>query len=70
MADRYRRLADYYAGRGSLAKASRMSRKAAWHFHKGGGNDSPVAVAMAMPVPGLRLADAVSDREVSGDDVA
>jgi len=70
MAEGYRQLADYYAWRGALAKATRLSRKASWHLQQGGGDDSPIAVAMAMPVPGTRPADAASDHSFGGDDVA
>jgi hypothetical protein len=70
MADRYGRLADYYAARGAAAKARRMSQKSEWHYRQGGLDDPPRAVALAMPVPGAKPVDAVSDKEVGGDDVA
>jgi hypothetical protein len=69
MAGRYRQLSDYYALRGSLVKARRLSAKAAWHLHRGGGDDSPVALAVAMPVPAAQPVDAVGGQG-GRDDVA
>ena len=70
MADRYGRLADFYAGRGEAGKAKRMSLKSEWHYREAGPEGPPRAVAMAMPVPGVKPVDAVSHLSTDGDDVA
>ncbi len=70
MADRYGRLAEYYAGRGAAEKARRMSQKSEWHYRQGGLDDPPRAVALAMPIPGAKPVDAVSHLSTDGDDVA
>ena len=70
MADRYGRLADYYAGRGTAEKAKRLSLKSEWHYRAAGHDHPPRAAAMAMPVPESKAADAVSDRSMDGNDVA
>jgi hypothetical protein len=69
LAGRYRQLADYHASRGAAGKARRLSEKASWHLHRGGGDDSPEALAMAMPVPRPEPVDAVG-RHDGGDDIA
>ena len=69
MYGRYRQLADYHAARGALGRARVLSEKASWHLHQGGGDDSPAALAIAMPVPGPKAVDAVADAR-DGDDVA
>lgn len=69
MYGRYRQLADYHAARGSRIKARKLSEKASWHLHQGGGDDSPEALAMAMPIPGPEPVDAVA-READRDDIA
>jgi hypothetical protein len=67
MFGRYRQLAKYYAGRGSPTKARRLSERAAWHLHQGGGDDSAVPLAIAMPVPGAKPVDAVANQGDRGD---
>ena len=51
LADRYGRLAAYHAKRGAIAKAKELSLKSEFHYHAGGLDDPPRAVASAMPVP-------------------
>jgi hypothetical protein len=69
MADRYGRLADYHAGRGSEEKARRFALRAEWHYRAAGPDDPPQAVAIAMPVPGTKPVDLVSEQSTDGDDV-
>jgi len=66
---RYRELAAYQAARGRRLEARKLSEKASWHLHQGGGDDSPSALAMAMPVPRAKPADAVPG-DSNPDDVA
>ena len=70
LADRYGRLADYYARRGKAGKAKAMSVKADSHYRAAGPDDPPRAVAVAMPVPGAKPVDLVSQQPLDGDDVA
>lgn len=51
LADRYERLASYHAARGRPRRARDLGSKAAYHRQRGGFDDSPRAVAMAMPIP-------------------
>jgi len=69
MYGRYRQLADYHAARGARDRARRLSEKASWHLHEGGGDDSPSALAMAMPVPRAKPVDAMPG-DGNPDDVA
>jgi hypothetical protein len=55
LGDRYERLADHLARRGSRERASRLSDKARWHHAQAGFDDFPRAAAMAMPVPRPRI---------------
>jgi hypothetical protein len=70
LADRYGRLSDHYAERGAAAKANRLFLKSQWHYRAAGPDEPPQAAAMAMPVPGAKPADVVSERATDGDDVA
>lgn len=51
LADRYERLSRHYERLGLALKAARFGRKASYHYHRGGVDDPPRAVAMAMPIP-------------------
>jgi hypothetical protein len=55
LGDRYERLADHLARRGSMDRANRLSDKARWHYAQARFDDFPRAAAMAMPVPRPRI---------------
>src|SRR6059036_2190199 len=55
LGDRYERLADHVARRGSRERASRLGDKARWHYAQAGFDDFPRAAAMSMPVPRPRF---------------
>ena len=51
LADRYEKLAEYHALSGRRRRAQELGKKAEYHRQRGGFDDSPRAVAMAMPIP-------------------
>ena len=51
LADRYERLARFHALSGRPLRARVLGEKAAYHRERGGFDDSPRAVAIAMPIP-------------------